>query len=304
MIDERIKGLKDPSISPPPPNASPEKWADCHFRRIEVKGKFLNSQTFYVGPRSSPALHASGTGLMSASNPQTGYFMITPFVPTNGADFDPLLVNRGWIPTSLKKQMQEVSDSAEQYCITCVPRPGERQSMFITNDAANGNWLSMNVAEMARHTGMERTAPVICDLLGPRAPLHAALHSSVLTPRQKWQASSRRRTRSRSGRSTSSRSTSCPSPISSTLPRGTPSPPPLPSGPTSASADATRAIAMAMAIARHLRSNPRLLAPAAGSCPLRSGGCRALRSAGCVRRAPAGPVLGVGPSETRVSRAR
>jgi surfeit locus 1 family protein len=166
MIDERIKGLKDPSISPPPPNASPEKWADCHFRRIEVKGRFLNSQTFYVGPRSAPSLHASGTGLMSASNPQTGYFMITPFVPTS-ADFDPLLVNRGWIPTSLKKQMQEVSDSPEQYSIICVPRPGEKQSMFITNDPVKGNWLSMNVAEMARHTGLDRTAPVICDLIGP-----------------------------------------------------------------------------------------------------------------------------------------
>jgi cytochrome oxidase assembly protein ShyY1 len=172
MIEERIKGLKDPSIPPPPPNAGPEIWAEYHFRRIEVKGKFLNRQTFYVGPRSAPSLHASGTGLMSASNPQTGYFMITPFVPT-GVEFDPLLVNRGWIPTSMKKQMQEATDSTEQCSIICVPRPGEKQSMFITNDAVNGNWLSMNVAQMAQHTGLEHTAPVICDLLGAYAALAA-----------------------------------------------------------------------------------------------------------------------------------
>ena len=64
--------------------------------------------------------------------------------------------------------MQDSPDSTQVQSIVFVPRPGEGQSMFITNDAENGNWLSMNILDMAPHSGQERVAPVICDLLGLR----------------------------------------------------------------------------------------------------------------------------------------
>ena len=164
MINQRVHGLHDPAISPPPSTSTEAQWNDILYRRVKVNGRFVHSRAFYVGPRSAPSTEA-GAGLISASNPQTGYFVITPFVPAN-SECDTLLVNRGWIPSSLKKQMQSAPDSTQLQSIICVPRPGEKESMFISNDAVNGVWLSMNIRDMSPHVGQERVAPVICDLLG------------------------------------------------------------------------------------------------------------------------------------------
>lgn len=169
MIEKRVQGLKTPAIPPPCPNTSAEEWEHVHYKRIKANGRFLHSRSFYVGPRSAPSTHATGAGLMTPANPQTGFFVVTPFVPAN-AECDPLLINRGWIPSTMKKQMQGAPDATQTQSIICVPRLGERQSMFVTNDAVNGNWLSLNIAEMAPNTGLERVAPVICELLGERAP--------------------------------------------------------------------------------------------------------------------------------------
>ena len=211
MIEQRVQGLQNPAIAPPGPKASVQEWEQVQYKRIKANGHFLHSRSFFIGPRSAPSTHAAGAGLMSASNPQTGFFVVTPFVPAN-TECDPLLVNRGWIPSGMKNQMQGAPDSAQQQTIVCVPRPGEKQSMFITNDAVNGNWLSMNIAEMAPHTGLERVAPVICELLGehslvpPSCPAQSSLRSLS------WQRRQARTPRqpgipSRSGPSTCPRST-------------------------------------------------------------------------------------------------
>lgn len=84
-----------------------EKIDSLEFRRVLCKGVFDEKRSIFVGPRSR-----SISGVT-----ENGYYLITPLVPIpNDPDSiqKPILVNRGWVPRSLRDKSIDASRSFEE----------------------------------------------------------------------------------------------------------------------------------------------------------------------------------------------
>ncbi|CAL7949253.1 unnamed protein product [Xylocopa violacea] len=130
--------------------ANLENLETLEYYPIKVKGTFLYDKEFIVGHRSLlvngvPAV----TNTFMGTNPR-GYHVITPF---KLADRDlTILVNRGWIPSSLKhssrRKENEIKDETE---ITGILRLNERRPPFVPKNRPNTDiWYYRDLDAMAK----------------------------------------------------------------------------------------------------------------------------------------------------------
>lgn len=113
----------------------------------------------YVGPRSSPSGGAAayGGGLVS-SGKETGYYLVTPFRMSETGQV--LLLNRGWVPRSIKDNLPPESLPKEEVSVLIVPRPLEKPGTLVAqNDPASGSWFFIDPEEMGASLGIPFTPP-------------------------------------------------------------------------------------------------------------------------------------------------
>jgi surfeit locus 1 family protein len=129
-----------------PLSTLPKAFAvDAHgFRRVQVKGQFLHGKELYVGARSL--------------NGNLGFHVVTPFRLADGSH---LLINRGWIPTSLKTpSLRAAGLIAGEVTVTGYLRGAQIQGWFTLDNKPGRNiWYYVDVTAMATATGLARVKP-------------------------------------------------------------------------------------------------------------------------------------------------
>ncbi|CAM6039959.1 unnamed protein product [Sphagnum compactum] len=154
------------------------------YRRVVIQGKYDNSKSLFVGPRVQ-TLYGEA---------KKGYQMVTPFIcqsQITEAMQVPVLVNRGWVPASMRDEFlsrshQETDNTSKveshkpnpwwnwwnkpteheaskvtiisQLCrarVVGVIRDGEHPNMFVPhNQPEIGQWFYVDVPAMAQTVGL------------------------------------------------------------------------------------------------------------------------------------------------------
>ncbi|CAG4929395.1 unnamed protein product [Parnassius apollo] len=136
------------------------------YMPVKVRGQFLHDKEILIGPRAliehNTALPRTGT-LISDPKKNQGWLVITPFKLSETGDI--ILVNRGWIPQSLrpkdKRQQSMVKDEIE---LTGVVRLTENRGPFMPkNHPEKGSWFYRDLHQMSAHLG---SLPVWLDARG------------------------------------------------------------------------------------------------------------------------------------------
>ncbi len=118
---------------------------DAHgFRRVQVKGRFLHDKELYVGARSL--------------NGNLGFHVVTPLRLADGSH---LLINRGWIPTSLKTpSLRAAGQIPGQATVIGYLRGAQAPGWFTLDNKPGLNiWYFVDVTAMATATGLSRVKP-------------------------------------------------------------------------------------------------------------------------------------------------
>ncbi|WP_132249574.1 SURF1 family protein [Methylobacterium segetis] len=143
------------SKAEPGPLPAPGAWdaGRDEFRHVRVTGRFLNDQETLVH------------GLAAGDTPGRalqGYYVITPLVRAEGG---PVLVNRGFVPTELKRPEDRQDGIVEgETTVTGILRASEARSMFVpAPDPARGEWFNRDVAGIAASRGLADAAPVLVE---------------------------------------------------------------------------------------------------------------------------------------------
>ena len=125
------------------------------FRRVEIRGRFLNRKSVLIGPmsyRGSP-----------------GWQVVTPLELASGFT---VLVNRGWVPglskgVALKKVIPELGDT-RVVGITGWPR---RLGYFEPENVPGKNqWFRIEPSTMAKAFGLKRVAAYWITAIAPLKP--------------------------------------------------------------------------------------------------------------------------------------
>lgn len=140
-----------------PPAALPafDAWnpkAD-EFRRVITTGSFANDKETLVhglAPGDTP-----GRALQ-------GYYVITPLKREDGTT---VLINRGFIPTELKRQEdRQAGQVAGMTSITGILRASEARGLFVpAPDPARGEWFNRDIAGIAAAKGLGEVAPYMVE---------------------------------------------------------------------------------------------------------------------------------------------
>ncbi len=138
-------------VAPPPF----EQWdaASGEFRHVRLSGHFLNDKETLVhglAPGETP-----GRALQ-------GYYVITPLVRDDGRT---VLINRGFVPTELKRQDDRRSGLIEgETTVTGILRASEPRAMFVpAPDPARGEWFNRDVPGIAAARQLTDVAPYLVE---------------------------------------------------------------------------------------------------------------------------------------------
>lgn len=140
-----------------PPGAPPafEAWdpkAD-EFRRVRVTGTLDNDKATLV--------HGLAAGETPGRALQ-GYYVITPMKRGDGST---VLINRGFVPTELKKpEDRKGGEIAGETTITGILRSSEPRTMFVpAPDPARGEWFNRDIAGIAAARSLGNVAPYMVE---------------------------------------------------------------------------------------------------------------------------------------------
>ncbi|MEA1830527.1 SURF1 family protein [Methylobacterium durans] len=143
------------SKAEPGPLPAPAEWdaARDEFRHVRVAGRFLNDRETLVH-----GLAAGGT----PGRALQGYYVITPLVRAEGGT---ILVNRGFVPTELKRPEDRKDGIVEgETTVTGILRASEARGMFVpAPDPARGEWFNRDVAGIAASRGIADAAPFLVE---------------------------------------------------------------------------------------------------------------------------------------------
>ncbi|KZF20507.1 SURF1-domain-containing protein [Xylona heveae TC161] len=139
-----IAKLEDRLVRSPlplPPNINPEAIAEFDYRRVFATGHFRHDQEMLIGPR----LHDGNNG----------YMVITPL--ERGDEGTTILVNRGWIPKSLKRQADRKEGlPTEEVTVEGLLREPWKKNMFTPDNKPElGEFYFPDVEQMAKLTGSQ-----------------------------------------------------------------------------------------------------------------------------------------------------
>ena len=136
--------FEDRILKPPlplPPRVDPDAIKDFDYRRVYATGVFRHDQEMLIGPR--------------VHDGKDGYLVVTPLQREDKGST--ILVNRGWIPKKLKRQIDR-KDGLPTGPVTVEGLLRERwkKNMFTPdNKPENGEFYFPDVEEMAGITGSD-----------------------------------------------------------------------------------------------------------------------------------------------------
>lgn len=143
LIAQVERRLSAAPVAAPGPRAWPRIGRDDAYRRVTVRGTFMQDRETLV---------QAATALGS------GYWVMTPLVTPSGFT---VLVNRGFIPPDRKVRPPA---SAGPVTITGLLRISEPGGGFLRhNDPAADRWYSRDAAAIAAKRGLPATAPYFID---------------------------------------------------------------------------------------------------------------------------------------------
>lgn len=131
--------IRDPL--PLPPRIDPAVIKDFDYRRVYATGRLRHDQEMLIGPR----IHDG----------KNGYLVITPLErETSGAT---ILVNRGWIPKTMKDQRNRLLGLPEgQVTVEGLLREPWKKNMFTPeNKPESKEFYFPDVAQMAKLTSSQ-----------------------------------------------------------------------------------------------------------------------------------------------------
>ena len=131
--------IRDPL--PLPPRIDPGAIKDFDYRRVYATGHFRHDQEMLIGPR----MHDGNNG----------YLVVVPL--ERGQDGSTVLVNRGWIPKTLKRQADRRDGlPADHVKVSGLLREPWKKNLFTPeNNPELGEFYFPDVNQMARLTGSE-----------------------------------------------------------------------------------------------------------------------------------------------------
>ena len=134
-------------VATPGPAAWPRIGSDDVYRRVRVRGRFLNG---------------SETPVQALTERGGGFWVMTPLVTDAGFT---VLVNRGFVPSDrVDPARRSAGQAAGPVTVTGLLRLTEPGGGFLrSNDPAAGRWYSRDVAAIARArrlTGVDRKSVV------------------------------------------------------------------------------------------------------------------------------------------------
>jgi surfeit locus 1 family protein len=151
LIARIIRQTRAEPVAPPAPGA----WdpARDEFRHVRVSGRFANDREALV--------HGLAAGETPGRALQ-GYYVITPLLSADGGT---VLINRGFVPTELKAQVDRKDGVIEgQTTVTGILRASEPRAMFVPEaDPARGEWFNRDVAGIAAARGIADAAPYLIE---------------------------------------------------------------------------------------------------------------------------------------------
>ena len=141
LIDARQTKSRAAPLAALPKSFDPALHA---FRRATVTGTFVHGRELYLGARSL--------------NGNLGFHVITPLRLADGSH---LLVNRGWIPTSLKTpSLRAAGQLTGEVTVTGYLRGSQRQGWFTRDNKPGINmWYFIDLGAMAAASGLKGVRP-------------------------------------------------------------------------------------------------------------------------------------------------
>ncbi len=126
---------------PLPPRIDTDAINEFDYRRVYVEGRFRHDQEMLLGPR----IHDG----------ENGYQVITPL--ERGDDASTVLVNRGWIPKTLKNQNSRPEGIPRgEVVVEGLLREPWKKNMFTPDNRPDiGEFYFPDVKQMAELTGAE-----------------------------------------------------------------------------------------------------------------------------------------------------
>ena len=166
LIDTLTRRVSAEPIDLPTPAQWPRlEAADAEFRRVRVRGEFLNDREALV--------YTSGSAFRSDSS-KPGRWVFTPMQVGDGV----VMVNRGYVPEG----RQDAKTRAEgQVAITGALRwPEQRGMLTPRDDPARNLWFARDPAAIAAGKGLSSVAPFYIEQEAP-VPPGSLPHPSALT---------------------------------------------------------------------------------------------------------------------------
>ncbi|KAI8914776.1 SURF1 family-domain-containing protein [Powellomyces hirtus] len=136
------------------------------YRRVHVTGAFLHDKEMLLGPRTRNDQEQQGGGLIGGGS-AVGFYVITPFQRSDEGRI--ILVNRGWIPRSLRDQSKRKGGLIEgPVKIEGLMRTAEKSSMLrvVENRPEKNEWYWLDMAAMTEHSGAR---PLLIEMIGDSA---------------------------------------------------------------------------------------------------------------------------------------
>lgn len=144
--------------TPPAPLPAFEAWnrqAD-EFRHVQATGSFENDRETLI--------HGLAPGLVPGRASQ-GFYVIVPLKREDGTI---VLVNRGFVPTELKRPTDRSDGQiAGPTTVTGILRGSETRSLFVPEPSpAKGEWFHRDIAGIAAAKGLGPVAPYMIEADG------------------------------------------------------------------------------------------------------------------------------------------
>ena len=136
--------------TPLPPDPSP-------YSKVAVSGRLLNDRSASYGAEVRD----------TRAGPQLGTQLIVPLERDGAA---PLLVDRGWVPSTRREPIDQPS---EPVTIEGYVRPAETQSWFSAqDDKATRQFYTLDPTTIGAALGLAHVAPFVLVALGQASPGH------------------------------------------------------------------------------------------------------------------------------------